>query len=267
MSFDFDNTVFNQALIFIEDAVISLGGKALDEYGLPKPDRRKASTPIEVIRETSYDVRELAEFVAENEPKLVDDQKAAYSRIIDSVKKNRGCLFFLDSPGGTGKTFVINLLLAGVRQNKRIALAVASSGIAATLLSGGRTAHSVFKLPLNLSLAETPTCNLSKGTALAEVMSQCSLIVWHECTMSHKAAFEALDKTLQDIRRNKCLMGRVTFTMAGDFRQTLPVVSRGTRADEMQACVKSSYLWRHFTKLSLNTNMRVHLHGDRRAEI
>ena len=90
MSFDFDNTVFNQALIFIEDAVISLGGKALDEYGLPKPDRRKASTPIEIIRETSYDVRELAEFVAENELKLVDDQKAAYSRIIDSVEKSRG---------------------------------------------------------------------------------------------------------------------------------------------------------------------------------
>ena len=85
--------------------------------------------------------------------------------------------------------------------------------------------------------------------------------------MSHIAAFEALDKTVQDIRGNKCLMGGVTFTMAGDFRQTLPDVSRGTRADEMQGSVKSSYLWRHFTKLSLNTNMRVHLHGDRRAEI
>ena len=41
--------------------------------------------------------------------------------------------------------------------------------------------------------------------------------------MSHKTAFEALDKTLQDIRGNKCLMGGVTFTMAGDFRQTLPL--------------------------------------------
>ena len=128
-------------------------------------------------------------------------------------------------------------------------LAVASSGIAATLLTGGRTAHSVFKLPLNLSLAE--------------VLRQCRLIVWDECTMSHKAAFEALDKTLQDIRRNKSLMAGVTFVMAGDFRQTLSVVPRGTRADEMQASVKSSYLWRHFTKLSLSTNMRVHLHGDR----
>ena len=175
-------------------------------------------------------------------------------RIIDSAKKSRGGLFFLSAPGGTGKTFVINLL-ATVRQNKCIVLAVASSGIAAILLTGGRTAHSVFKLPLNLSLAEAPTCNISKGIALAEVLRQCRLIVWDECTMSHKAAFKALDKTLQDIRRNKSLMAGVTFVMAGDFRQT--------RADEMQASVKSSYPWRRFTKLSLSTNMRVHLHGDR----
>ena len=53
-----------------------------------------------------------------------------------------------------------------------------------------------FKLPLNLSVAEAPTCNISKGTALAEVLSQCRLIVWNECTMTNKAAFE------QDSPRN-----------------------------------------------------------------
>jgi len=46
------------------------------------------------------------------------------------------------------KTFLINLLLAKVRYGGKIALAVASSGIAATLLVGARTAHYTFKLPL-----------------------------------------------------------------------------------------------------------------------
>ena len=45
------------------------------------------------------------------------------------------------APGGTGKTFLINLLLANVRINECIALAVASSGIAATLLAGGRGSY------------------------------------------------------------------------------------------------------------------------------
>ncbi|CAK1588771.1 unnamed protein product [Parnassius mnemosyne] len=57
-------------------------------------------------------------------------------------------------------------------------------------------------------------------------------------------------------------MGGVTVLLAGDFQQTLPVVPRGTRADEVKAYVKLSHLWPSVTKLSLTTNMRVHLRGD-----
>jgi hypothetical protein len=43
-----------------------------------------------------------------------------------------------------------------------IALAIASSGISATLLEGGKTAHSALNLPLNIAHSETPLCNISK---------------------------------------------------------------------------------------------------------
>lgn len=71
---------------------------------------------------------------------------------------------FLDAPGGTGKTFLISLLLAEIRSKNDIALAVASSGIAATLLDGGRTAHSAFKLPLNIQNNPDAVCNIKKKT-------------------------------------------------------------------------------------------------------
>ncbi|XP_046666446.1 uncharacterized protein LOC124358198 [Homalodisca vitripennis] len=45
--------------------------------------------------------------------------------------------------------------------------------------------------------------------------------------MAHNRAIEALYRTLQDIRSNRKLMSGVTLLMAGDFRQTLPVVLRG----------------------------------------
>ena len=197
----------------------------------------------------------------------MDDQKRAYTTIFDSARKNTGGIVFIDAPGVTGKTFVINLLLASVRKQKCVALAVASSGIAATLLDSGRMAHSTFKLPLNLNHAETPVCNIKKETALADILRMYRLIVWDECTMLHKAAFEALDITLKDIREKSSIMGGVTFVMAGDFRQTLPVISYGTHADEIRACVKSSHLWRHVTKFTLSTNMKVHLFGDRHAGV
>lgn len=62
-----------------------------------------------------------------------------------SINNNEGQILFLDAPGGTGKTFLINLLLAKVRYGGKIALAVASSSIAATILVEDRTAHSTFK--------------------------------------------------------------------------------------------------------------------------
>ncbi|XP_055922687.1 uncharacterized protein LOC129953463, partial [Eupeodes corollae] len=57
-------------------------------------------------------------------------------------------------------------------------------------------------------------------------------------------------------------MGGMVVLLAGDFRQTLPVIQRGTPADEIQACIKSSSLWPTVKKLRLKTNMRVHLHND-----
>ena len=215
-----------------------------------------------MLRETGYNVDELRKYVLENEPLLVMDQSAAYNAILERINRKTGGIIFLDAPGGTGKTFVINLLLAKIRQQSKIAIAVASSGIAATLLHGGRTAHSTLKLPLNLTKCETPLCNISKGTGEAMVLEKCELIVWDECTMSHRQALEALDRTLQDLRGNGKQMGGVLVLLAGDFRQTLPVVQRGTMADEIKACLKSSYLWRHVITLGLQTNMRVQLQGD-----
>ncbi|XP_029348486.1 thyrotropin-releasing hormone-degrading ectoenzyme-like [Acyrthosiphon pisum] len=46
------------------------------------------------------------------------------------------------------------------------------------------------------------------------------------------------------------------------FKQTLLVIPRGSRADEVKACIKASYLWPFIEQLSLNKNMRVYLGGD-----
>ena len=96
------------------------------------------------------------------------------------VNEGTGRFFFLDAPGGTGKTFLKSLILAMIRSQKGIALALASSGIADMLLEGGRTAHSAFKLPLNMLRNETPTCNLSRNSAMAKVLQQSKFIVWDE---------------------------------------------------------------------------------------
>ncbi|UYV75392.1 hypothetical protein LAZ67_13000113 [Cordylochernes scorpioides] len=54
----------------------------------------------------------------------------------------------------------------------------------------------------------------------------CKFLAWDECTMAHKIALEALDRTLQDIRDDPQPIGGLVVLLAGDFRQTLPVVTR-----------------------------------------
>ncbi|UYV72409.1 hypothetical protein LAZ67_9002987 [Cordylochernes scorpioides] len=197
---------------------------------------------------------------------LTNEQNLAYNTVTEHVRTGNGGLLFLDAPGGTGKTFLLNLILAEIRMKHEIALAVASSGIAATLLDGGRTAHSAFKLPLNLNIADVPLCNIGKTSGMATVLKTCQIIIWDECTMAHKKALEALDRTLRDFRGNQRLMGGALILLAGDFRQILPVIPRATPADELNACLKNSALWRHVKKITLSTNMRVHLHGDVSAQ-
>ena len=55
----------------------------------------------------------------------------------------------IEAAAGTGKTYILNLILATVRQFGHIAVATASTGIAAILLIGGTTAHSRFAIPIN----------------------------------------------------------------------------------------------------------------------
>uniref|UniRef100_UPI00358F85D7 ATP-dependent DNA helicase pif1-like n=1 Tax=Myxine glutinosa TaxID=7769 RepID=UPI00358F85D7 len=259
----FTSAMHNQALVLIENTVQSMAGKDLQQCGLPAPVRTELATlSREMLQATTYDIQQLQQYVHQNEPLLVPDQKEAYTRVKQLLTSDSGGIVFLDAPGGTGKTFLINLILAQVRSLQQIAMAVASSGIAATLLTGGRTAHSAFKLPLNLAHNESPVCNIGKGSGHAQVLKQAKLIVWDECTMSHRLAFEALVRTLQDLRGNTKIMGGVTLLLSGDFRQTLPVIPKGTAADELRACLKESYIWRRVEKLHLSTNVRVALNRD-----
>ena len=55
-------------------------------------------------------------------------------------------MIFVNGPGGHGKTFLFNTILAAVRSEDHIALAGATSGIASILLWLGRTIHSRYFL-------------------------------------------------------------------------------------------------------------------------
>ncbi|OWZ01642.1 Helitron helicase [Phytophthora megakarya] len=72
-------------------------------------------------------------------------------------------LFFVHGPGGTGTSFLLEQLLAKFR------LEVASRGIAATLLTGGRAVRSMFLIPLTPT--EYSTCGILQTDSKGEFNS------------------------------------------------------------------------------------------------
>ena len=266
----YTDAIFNRALLCIENKRLSFpGGKPLRDYHLPSPDRSSEqdddTLPREIAAEYSYNTAELQERLKANEASLTQDQRHIYEELLAYVTRGPDDkIIFLDAPGETGKTYLLNLFLDKIRSQGDIALAVASSGIAATLLTGGKTAHSVFKLPLDISRYKRPTCTVQKNTARARLLCLAKVVVWDECTMANKKAMEALDRSLRDIRNSDALMGGLPLILAGDFRQTLPVIPKGTKADEIAACMKySRIIWPKVRTLRLNSFCTVVVNSEK----
>ena len=263
---EFNSDIFNLALNDLQDKVLSMGGRELSEYGLPQPQTVDNDRFARVYqREIDYDQGEQRAYVERNVPLLTTDQQDVYDCFCSMIDRNEGGMVFLDAPGGTGKTFLINLILAKLRSEGKIALATASSGIAATLLTGGRTLHSTFKIPLDLHAMDIPICSVKKGTALCKVIQESKAVVVDEAPMTNRLAFEALDRTLKDLTGNSQLMGGTCILLCGDFRQILPVVQGGTRGNIVDSCIKKSFLWEHTVVKHLQTNTRVHRYGNEAA--
>ncbi|XP_055880684.1 uncharacterized protein LOC106057028 isoform X2 [Biomphalaria glabrata] len=248
-----------EALRQIENKCMLMNGRTMKDLNINSQtgSHESGAQDYEYKREMNYDITKLRESCDKDKPRLGQEQLVVYNVIQEKITSGAGGLFFLDAPGGTGKTFLLNILLSEIRMQKKIALALASTGLAASLLDGGRTAHSALKLPLDIATSIHPKCNISNNSGIARVLKECVLIVWDECTMANKKSLEALNITLKKLRRNNLLMGGVVVVLSGDFRQTLPVIPGSTVSQQFNACIKASFLWNECQEETLTTNMRV----------
>ena len=228
----------------------------MENFGLPTPNNlNRIKKAPHIIQEETFDTEKQKAISEEKCSSLNPDQHDAFCRIMSAVKnENRPQrMFFLNSPGGYGKTFLIEALLSTVRGMGKIALAIASSGIAAELLEGGRTAHFRFKIPIPVN--EESVCSISLQSDIAKLIKMTFLIIWDEIMMSHVHQVDCVDWSLRDILKIDKPFGGITIVFGGNPRQILPVVCHGNQAQIIKACIHSSPLWSQITQIKLLTNM------------
>ena len=270
----------NSSLIHLQD-ILQRENRSLALFHLPEPDPDKEQFLQNILKQGQVTVttdhgsgltkKEATEYFNENFPKLNKDQlhvfntlknlleeSIEYSKRGKVPRENNGTIVFLDAPGGTGKTFTLNVLISWVVMKDKLVAASAASGIASTMLHNGRTAHNQFKLPINIT--QDSVCNISKQQDLASFLQDVLLIIIDEATMLDRYCYECLDRTLKDFTEEESTRfgGKCTL-ISGDFRQLLEVIPGANRAKTVQRCLKGSdKLWgEHVIHLKLRENMRV----------
>jgi len=140
-----------------------------------------------------------------------------------------------------------------------VVLPCASTGIAATLLKGGRTYHSLFKL--SIPIHDGARSNIRANSEAARELRSAKLIIWDEVSLTLGHALTAVDILLKDLMKNSKPFGGKVILFAGDFRQNLAVVPHAHRAAIIESTVKYNSLWQNVVQVKLRQNMRT---GDER---
>ena len=145
-----DNDIRNHLLDNLT-ALFAKSGSNIRNFNLPHRTNASAASSGNrlVEEELSYNVA-CSSDQSDLLSSLNDDQIVAFNSIVNRVTNEEPGFFFVSGYGGTGKTFLWNCIVTHLRSQKKIVLTVASLGVAALLLPGGRTTHSRFKIPCDL---------------------------------------------------------------------------------------------------------------------
>ncbi|XP_022003575.1 uncharacterized protein LOC110901029 [Helianthus annuus] len=244
-----DEEILNYTLLEI-NSILNNHNKSLADFPtLPQLDPHLTDDGSNglIIAEKTYNVQEEAVKFNELHSGLNAIQRQVFDAILDSVNNNNGGVFFC----------------IWQRRDRKIVLSVASSGIASMLLPGGRTAHSRFRIPIDIE--NDSCCSIDYGSNLAQLINAADLIIWDEAPLQHRYAFEAVDRTFRDVCRDNMVdarhrvFGGKVVVLGGDFRQILPVVPHAPRSQIVASVVnKSDTIWNACKVFHLTTNMRLH---------
>ena len=129
---------------------------------------------------------------------------------------------FLTGKAGTGKT----TFLRHIRQNTEKATVVAAPTGVAAINAGGVTLHSLFQLPFEPYLPGGPPRKdkIRFAKAKLDLIRNLELLIIDEVSMLRADILDAIDKTLQTVRRDDRSFGGVQMLYIGDMFQLPPVV-------------------------------------------
>jgi len=259
----------DKALAII-DKLLSGYGKSCKDFNLPQPT-------IQLLADTNSAVNQFffPNYLNEDEldetadlDKLEEEYygrlNAGQKTIIDEVEsalkinaENDGPrLFFLTGNAGTGKSFLYNTAICRSRKLKFKVIPTASTGMAATLIFSGTTAHSAFRMGIDIEPGVIPL--IARESFFGKRISEADFIIIDEVSMLDKVVIENIDQLCRELSSpaEKPFAGKVVL-IGGDWKQSLPVKPNEPLEGQVAACFQNSVLYPLFKQVRLTQNMRL----------
>lgn len=124
-SLEYNDNIFNEALIYLEEKCLSINNTKLHQLGLPSPKYQNNL----LWSANQSKIEESDAYVKKHKQMLNQEQNLIFNKVVKYVNEGIGKIVFIDALGGGGKTFLINLLIADFRRQNKIVIPVASSGM------------------------------------------------------------------------------------------------------------------------------------------
>lgn len=256
---DIDNCLYT-----IDDLLkdSSNGSVTIAKLGLPVPAgiRQVIENNRVLLAETSYNSGAMTAFYENCKSSMNPEQISALAKFNTALENNHQKLFFLNAPGGTGKSFLLNAILANWRSKGFVCPATGSSGISAILLQGGKTCHSMFGIPI--LCYDDAVSSITKISNVGKMLILSKLIIWDEVSMSSKPNLKCVDKLFRYVMDKDVPFGGKVVIFSGDFRQNLPVLKKANAVEIYKNTLKFCDFWAHVETISLTINERVRRNGD-----
>jgi hypothetical protein len=187
---------------------------------------------------------------------MYEDQRNVYHAVISNLDANSTnispAFYYIDGPGSCGKTFLIEGICHAVKSKNKKFSCCSFSGIASTLLPKGRTLHNRFRLDLKIR-----NSNIGPRSKAWKELKNTDVFIWDEAPTIPENALSLINAKMQEICGNELFFGGKILIVAGDFRQTLPVLKNGSRSQIVSNTLKLNPLWKFVKHYKLTKNMRA----------
>ncbi len=146
---------------------------------------------------------------------------------------------FLTGRAGAGKTYVLNKYIEYLKKNNIPVAITASTGIAATHLSG-TTIHSWSGIGIKDNISEADIKKLLKKTYLKKHYLGTSVLIIDEVSMLHAHQLDLVNQLCQIFRKDLRPFGGMQIVLSGDFFQLPPVAKN----NQIAKFIIESDIWR-----------------------